>query len=88
MRCRGRELALINNQNVFSGTWSTSLGVRKDALVKASVVSDKKDRDSFSADAWNIFGFGLKDARVKFKTADKDAWDKFNNHAKSCGVLT
>lgn len=81
-----RDGAIITAFGKFSSAITSALTVRKDALVAAWGISDRKDRSRAIKTAWDIFRKSNRDARATLKSERTAVWKQFGVDAKACRI--
>lgn len=81
-----RDGVIITAWGKFSTAITTALNVRKNDLVAAWGVNDKKERRRAINASWNAFGKSNKNARAVLKTERNSAWNQFKTDAKGCRI--
>lgn len=81
-----RDGAIITAFGKFSSAITSALTVRKDALVAAWGISDKKARRQAIKAAWDAFRKSNQDARATLKSERTAAWKQFGVDAKACRI--
>lgn len=79
-----RDTAIIAAFSNFTSTTTSALGMRKQNLVEAWKLTDKKARRDAIKRAWNFYTTSVKIARRAFNASRKAAWKQFYTDRKSC----
>lgn len=81
-----RDGSIITAWGKFSSAITSALTVRKDALVAAWGINDRKSRRAAIRAAWNAFRGSNQSARATLKSERNSAWKQFAVDAKGCRI--
>ncbi|MCR4274716.1 MAG: hypothetical protein NUW02_01550 [Candidatus Campbellbacteria bacterium] len=79
-----RENTIITAWDTLHTTATTALKARRDALVEAWKIEDRKERNAAIKAAWKSFKDAKKGMWRTWNSARKSAWKTFKTDAKAC----
>ncbi|MEK7137601.1 MAG: hypothetical protein AAB853_04945 [Patescibacteria group bacterium] len=79
-----RDDAVLSAFATFSASMTQAFTTRRDALVSAWGMEDRKERKKALEAAWKAFKSSRKTAEKTFKEGKKAAWKTFNADRKTC----
>ncbi len=80
-----REDAIISAFSLFGTSMTANLTTRKNALMDAWKIANKKERNLAREAAWKAYRDSAEKAREALRSARKGAWDGFRTDRKACG---
>lgn len=81
---RKRDDAIIGALGAYTASLTGAFSTRRDALVSAWGIEDRKERKKAINAAWKTFKTSKKAAEKAFKEARRSAWKTFDADRKTC----
>ncbi len=81
-----RDNAVITATGTYQTNWKTSLEKRRDSVVAAWSISEKRERKAKLNEAWKAYHSEKLSAWKTYAGTRMDSWKQYRTDRKACGV--
>ncbi len=81
-----REASILSALDTYHSGWRSQIGLRRDALLKAWQIPDRKQRKQKIQQILNRYREQRRMLQKTFKDVRRSVWRQYKEAAKSCGL--